>query len=229
MTRAASGSPRAPARPTRVSGVKAFLPMPSELLDAGTTADVVTIPARTVLALEGQGAPEGPAFQHSVDALYGVAYTLKFARKKAGREEFKIGPLEARWWIDDVTHRLPDAPRSTWRWELRMAVPKDVRAAELAQTIEEATHKKGGKLEGNLGAARIALSILPAARVGRVLHIGPYATEAESFARISDALKGAGLVGGNAHSEVYLNDPRRTKPAKLKTVLLLEVAKPGSK
>lgn len=110
-----------------------------------------------------------------------------------------------------------------------MAVPRDVSAAELRQTIDDATHKKGGKLDGNREATRIALSVLPAARVGRVLHIGPYATEAESFARISDALKRAGLVGGNAHSEVYLNDPRRTTPTKLKTVLLLELAQPGSK
>ena len=62
-----------------------------------------------------------------------------------------------------------------------------------------------------------------------MLHVGPYATEGESFARIADMLKGAGIVGGNAHSEVYLNDPRRTKPAQLKTVLLLELAKPGTK
>ncbi|HYL57146.1 MAG TPA: hypothetical protein VEU73_16365 [Gemmatimonadales bacterium] len=201
--------------------------MPSELWDASTTADVITIPTRTVLALEGQGAPEGPAFQHSVGALYGVAYILKFARKKAGLGEFKIGPLEARWWVDDPTRRLPDAPRDAWRWQLRMAVPQDVSAAELVQAIDDATHKKGGKLEGNREAARIALSVLPAARVGRVLHIGPYAAESESFARIADALKGAGLVGGNAHSEVYLNDPRRSKPAQLKTVLLLELAKPA--
>lgn len=227
MTRAALRSQRA--RPRRVSRVKTFLPIPVELLNARTTPDVVTIPARTVLALAGCGAPEGPAFQHSVGALYGVAYTLKFARKKAGRGEFKIGPLEARWWIDDPTRRLPDAPRSTWRWELRMAVPQDVSAVELTQTIDDAIHKKGGKLEGSLDAARVALSVLSAARVGRVLHIGPYATEAESFARIADAVKGAGLVGGNAHSEVYLNDPRRTKPAQLKTVLLLELATPGSK
>lgn len=65
---------------------------------------------------------------------------------------------------------------------------------------------------------------LPAARFGRVLHIGPYATEGESFAGIAKAVEGAGLTPGTAHSEVYLSDPSRTKPDKLKTVLLLELA-----
>jgi hypothetical protein len=57
-----------------------------------------------------------------------------------------------------------------------------------------------------------------------VLHVGPYASEGESFARIVDAIQGAGLTARNAHLEIYLNDPRRTKPEKLKTVLLLELA-----
>jgi hypothetical protein len=202
--------------------------MPPVLWDATTTADVVTVPARKVLALDGQGAPEGQAFQSSVGAVYGVAYTLKFARKHAGRGEFKIGPLEARWWTDEPGRCLVDTPRHTWRWQLRMALPRDVRAAELARTIADATHKRGGKLEGSSEAARVALASLPAERFGRVLHIGPYATEGESFARIAKVMEEAGLMARNAHVEVYLSDPRRTKAEKLKTVLLLEVARPPS-
>lgn len=198
--------------------------MPPVLWDATTTPDVVTVPGRTVLALDGQGAPEGDAFQRSVAAVYGVAYTLKFARKKSGGRDFKIGPLEARWWTDDASRRIPQAPRHTWRWELRLAIPADVSAAELARAIDAATHKKGGKLEGTAEAARVAPRALPAARCGRVLHVGPYASEGESFTRIAAAVEEAGLVAGNAHLEVYLSDPRRTRAEKLKTVLLVELA-----
>ena len=222
MTRVGSRSPRA--RVSRVKEIAAPLPMPRVLWDATTTAQVVTVPARRVLALDGQGAPEGQAFERSVGAMYGVAYTLKFARKKAGGRDFKIGPLEVRWWPDKAGRPLPDTPRETWRWQLRIAIPTDVRAAELAKTIKEATHKKGGKLEGSQEAAQLALAALPAARFGKVLHIGPYSTEGESFARITEVVKGAGLSARNAHLEVYLNDPRRAKPEKLKTVLLLELA-----
>ena len=202
------------------------LPMPPALWKATTTPEVVAVPARTVLALDGQGAPEGQAFQESIGAIYGVAYTLKFARKKARGGDFKIGPLEARWWTEKPGRNVWDTPRQTWRWQLRMAIPRDVRAAELARTIEDATHKKGGKLEGSPEAARLVLAQLPTARLGKVLHVGPYATEGESFARIAAAVKDAGLVARNAHVEVYLSDPRRTKAEKLKTVLLVEVAEP---
>ena len=200
------------------------LPTPRELWAATTTPDIVTIPARTVLALDGRGAPEGAVFQQSVAAVYGVAYTLKFARKKTGYGDFKIGPLEARWWTDEPGRRLPDVPRQAWRWQLRLALPDDVSVVELARAVDQATHKPGGKLYGSAEAARVTLGLLPAERYGRVLHIGPYGAEAESFARIAGVVQQAGLATGNAHSEVYLNDPRRAKPDKLKTVLLLECA-----
>jgi len=198
--------------------------MPDVLWNATTTPDTVTVPSRTVLSLDGQGAPEGETFPRSIMAIYGIAYTLKFARKKAGGRDFKIGPLEARWWTDEPGRRLPDVPREAWRWQLRIACPKDASVAELARTIEDVMKKKGGKLEGNPEVARVRLSVLPATRYGRVLHVGPYGAETGSFARIAEMLKAASLVAGNAHSEVYLSDPRRTKPEKLKTVLLLELA-----
>lgn len=208
----------------QIKRAAAPLPMPRVLWDATTTPEAVTVPARTVLTLDGDGAPEGASFQHAVAAIYGVAYTLKFSRKKAGRRDFKIGPLEARWWTDDPARCLPEVPRESWCWQLRMAVPQNVSVAELTRTMETATHKKGGKLAGNPLVARVTLSELPAARCGRILHIGPYATEGTSFERVSATMKEALLTPGNAHVEVYLNDPRRTKPEALKTVLLLEAA-----
>lgn len=197
--------------------------MPRELWDASTTADIVIVPERTVLSLSGQGAPEGEAFQQSVAAIYGVAYTLKFSRKKAGRPDFKIGPLEGRWWADGVGVLLPQAPRESWRWELRLAVPTTVTAAELARTIDEARQKKGGKLGQNPQAPRVVVTTLQAAKFCRVLHVGPYATEGQSFERIGAMVSEAGLKVRYEHLEVYLGDPRRTKPEKLKTVLLQEL------
>ncbi len=199
------------------------LPMPAALYDATETADIVTIPARTVLAIANHGAPESKLFEQSVGAVYGLAYTLKFARKKAGGRDFKIGPLEGRWWAADLTRRLVDVPRDEWHWELRLALPDDATPAELAAVIEAATTKKGGKLEGSAAARQAKLEHLPAARYGRVLHVGPYKEEGRSFGRIIEVLQAAGLTPRNRHLEVYLNDPRRTKPERVKTVVLLEI------
>jgi hypothetical protein len=208
---------------TQARRAVAPLPTPRELWDATTTPDIVTVPARTVFALEGRSAPEGETFQRSVAAVYGVAYTLKFARKKAGRADFKIGPLEARWWTDEPGRRLPDVPRHAWRWQLRLALPDDVSVGELARAVDAATHKAGGQLYGSAEAGQVTLALLPAERCGRVLHIGPYAAEGESIARIAAMVEHAGLTTRNPHVEVYLSDPRRTKPKSLKTVLLVEV------
>ncbi len=213
---------RPPAR--RPASRKPPLPMPAALLDATTEPDVVEIPARTVLAIDGAGPPDGEAFRRSVGALYGAAYGVKFARKKGGGGEFKVGPLEGRWWAEGVSEDLEGPPpREAWRWRLRLAAPDGVRDAEVEAVVRAAVSRKGGKLEGSEEARRVRVERVAAARVGRVLHVGPYADEARSFARIAAALAAAGLRPARAHVEIYLSDPRRTAAARLRTVLLREI------
>lgn len=218
----ASRPPKRPAPRRRVAAPT--LPMPGALLAARPLADLVEVPARTVLSIDGAGGPELQPFQLATGALYGVAYTLKFTRKPSGGD-FKIGPLEARWWAEGVLAASAEGvpPRDTWRWRLRIAVPDEVTEHELADVIQAATMKKGGKLEGSADARRVALERIPAATMGRVLHVGPYAEEPASFEKIRAALASAGRTGGRAHLEIYLSDPRRTKPERLKTGLLLEL------
>ena len=136
---------------------------------------------------------------------------------------FKVAPLEGRWsatgWSDP--DRVP--PREKWLWRLRLGVPGDVTQAEVANTIREVMGKNKGKLEGSAVAAQIFLEKIPQQRCGRILHLGPYADEPRSFARMKAVLDTAGLVAEHHHLEIYLNDPRRVAPAKLKTVLLKEV------
>jgi hypothetical protein len=196
--------------------------VPAVLLDATTTPDVVDVPARSAIAIDGAGPPDEPGFDRAVAALYGVAYGLKFARKPGGRD-FKVGPLEGRWWAEGAPEGVRQAPRDTWRWRLRIAVPDDVVEADVAAVVRAAVAKKGGKLEASAEALRVALERIPAARAGRILHVGPYATEPASFARMGEALAAAGLRRAHPHVEVYLSDPRRSKPEKLKTVLLGDV------
>ena len=198
------------------------LPVPAVLLGARTTPDVVEVPARSAVAIDGAGPPDDPGFQAAMGALYGVAYGLKFARKPGGRD-FRIGPLEGRWWAEGAPEGILLAPRDTWRWRLRIAVPDDVVEADVAAVVRAAVAKKGGKLEGSEEARRVALERIPATRAGRILHVGPYATEPESFARMGEALAAAGLRRARPHVEIYLSDPRRSKAEALKTVLLGEV------
>jgi len=196
--------------------------MPSVLLDAAQEPDVVEVPARTVVAIDGAGPPDGKAFGRSIGAIYGAAYGLKFSRKSRGTS-FKVGPLEGRWWAEGAPEGVLQAPRETWRWRLRMAVPDDVDESELAKVVLAATSKRGGKLEGSEEARRVFVERVSAATLGRILHVGPYAEEPRSFARVDATVGAAGLRPARSHLEIYLSDPRRTAPSRLRTVLLREV------
>jgi hypothetical protein len=216
---------RSPAAAPRKMRAPVGLPMPVALLDATTVPDVIRLPPRKVLAFVGKGPPEGEPFQRGVGALYGIAYTLRFARKADdAAKDFKIGPLEARWSASvGAVHSAAPPPRESWIWELRIAVPDDVTDGEVGAAIRSATTKKRGKLAGSVEAGQVRLARLPEQLLGRALHVGPYASEPETFTRIHDALAAAGLAPARSHIEVYLSDPRRTAPARCKTVLLREL------
>jgi len=211
---------------TKAPAGKAEWTIPAALVKATTTPAIVTVPARAALAIDGRGAPASDDFQQALAALYGTAYGLKFARKNSGcKTPFKVAALEGLWaaaagWTDETA--LP--PAELWTWRLRMGVPSDMTEPEVAEAIREATSKKGGKLEGSSVVGRILLERIPATRYGRILHIGSYADEPRSFAVLGTALAAAGLSARHSHIEIYLGDPRRTTPEKLKTVLLKEVS-----
>ena len=184
----------------------------------------MSLPKRRCLAIDGVGAPGNEKFQQSIAALYGTAYRLKFARKKVGKHDFKIGPLEGHWAADAPAGSTERPRESTWRWRLRIGVPADVTHDELERIKRDVVTKRGGTLAGSPNVPHVFLESIAAERVGRVLHIGPYADEPASLARIATVLERAGLKPAPTHIEVYLNDPRRARPAALRTVLLRQLA-----
>jgi len=199
--------------------------IPDELIRARTSPDIVLVPGRTCLAISGEKGPETEEFSASVGALYGVAYGLKFARKKTTGEDFKVGALVGIWWAeghDLTTGEVP--PRDSWRWAVQLDVPDNVTSEEVTTVVDAAVGKRGGKLAGSAYAPKIALEREPERRFGRILHVGPFADEPQSFDRIESLLDLEGLQREMWHVEVYLSDPQRTAPEKLKTVLLRPIA-----
>jgi hypothetical protein len=197
--------------------------VPRELVGAKRTPDVVSVPRRRCLAVDGEGSPRDAAFAQAIGALYAVSYTLKFARKKAGLTDFKVGPLEGRWSADVPPGTMVKPPADRWRWRLRIGVPSEVTKADLERVKHDVVTKKG-KQQGSPVVPRIFLESIPAQRAGRILHVGPYRAEQASFELIAPVLDRAGLAAAPTHIEVYLNDPGRTRPAALRTVLLRELA-----
>ncbi len=204
---------------------KQVSPTPDALLKGKVQPDVVDVPSRLVIALSGIGGPAEPAFSAAIEALYGISYAIRFRRKKAGKDVFKVGSLEGEWRAEGDDLRISEIPsQDAWRWRLQMCVPVDVTPEELRGTVELATNKRGGKLEGSEQARSIELLRIESARFARILHVGPYSTEPESFSKIDELLSDQGLEREPWHLEIYLSDPSRTAPEKLRTCLLTRVS-----
>jgi len=192
----------------------------STCFEASRTPAVVRLRPVNCMALEGRGAPESRDFQDAIGALYGVAYTLKFAQQSAGRD-FKVPPLEALWWSDDDFARLEDpralwrVPRGNWRWKALFLLPESVTSEDLRGARETLSDKRGG----DPLPLRVRFERIDEGKCVQVLHVGPYADEPETVRKMQALMKEKGLTPCGFHHEVYLGDPHRTAPARLRTIL----------
>lgn len=179
-----------------------------------TTWALVDVPELRYLAIDGHGDPNtSPAYAAAVEALYATAYTLKFASKASGRD-FVVGPLEGLWWADDLTvftRRAKDA----WNWTMLLHLPGWLTDEQVEDARQAAMAKK--KLAA---IAEVGPLTLREGRCAQVLHVGSYDDEGPILATLHEEFLPANdLRESGHHHEVYLGDPRRTEPAKLKTVL----------
>lgn len=175
---------------------------------------LVEVPDQAFIAIDGAGDPNTVArYGDAVAALYAVAYTAKFAAKAAGHD-FVVAPLEGLWWSDDLD-AFTSGTRDAWQWRMLISMPAWVTAGDVEKARDTALAKK------ELPAiAEVRHTTLSEGRCAQALHHGPYADEAPLLARLHDEWLGEhGLAMRGVHHEVYLSDPRRTAPDRLRTVL----------
>lgn len=184
------------------------------------TPHIIDVPPLPYLMIDGAGAPESAAFMEAVAGLYSAAYTLKFLVKGSGRTDFAVAPLSARWWADDMGAFVAGA-RDEWQWTAMIMQPEHVTADDLAATRAELDRKK--KRVAAHDALR--LETLEEGTCVQVLHLGPYADEGPVIAAMHAHAEDEGYALTGKHHEVYLSDPRRTAPEKLKTVLRQQIKK----
>ena len=177
---------------------------------------VVRLPALKYLMIDGRGDPaKGKEFQEAVQALYTLAYTLKFSSKPGSRQRaMPVLPLDALWWMPGHKGFPANAPRSAWRWQAMLAVPGLVTEAMLAKVRKDVLAKKPIPL-----ARKVRLKTWKEGLCAQVLHVGPYAAERPTIKRLHDFIREQGYRPTGRHHEIYLSDPRRTSPRNLKTIL----------
>lgn len=181
-----------------------------------TDFSTVDVPRMQYLAVDGRGDPNSSAeYAAALEALYPVAYAVKFASKNALGRDFVVGPLEGLWRAEDMT-AFTRGDRNAWEWTLLISQPDWITAEMIPDAVTAVTAKgKGGE-----AVERVRLLTLDEGRSVQILHIGPYAAEAPTLARLHDECMPAnGLTFNGDHHEIYLSDVRRTAPEKLRTVL----------
>jgi len=174
---------------------------------------------------KGQAPGTSPGFQEATQALYGLSYTLKFMlkKRKTNAIDYPVMALEGLWWVEDGMFDI--TIKDNWFYTLMMMQP-DVITKELFEEARQQVRKKRGDSE-MLSKARLAH--FEEGLCVQVMHIGPYATEPTTIKRMKEFMQENGLqdnVGPNGkHHEIYLSDPRKAAPDKMKTVLRHPVVK----
>jgi hypothetical protein len=179
----------------------------------------VDVPPLTYLMVDGQGDPNtSKEFQEAVEALYSLSYTLKFSLKKSPRAiDYGVMPLEGLWWADDPRDFGWGGNRtdkSKWKWTAMIAQPEFITKALVDAAMEEVRKKKNPA-----ALDRVRFETLTEGPSAQVLYLGPFSEEGPTIQRMHDFIHAAGKELRGKHHEIYLNDPRRTAPEKLKTIL----------
>lgn len=184
--------------------------------------EVVEVPPMKYLTIDGAGDPNRSVdFQHAIEALYGLSYTLKFRLKKEGKD-FKVGPLESLWWTSgqaDDGLVNPPASKDELRWTAMIAQPDFLTEEDVAAASIELRIRKNP-----VALARLHLKTIHEGNCVQVLHVGPYSAETPTINALHEYIATHGLRPKGRHHEIYLGDPKRSAPEKLKTIIRQPVA-----
>jgi len=182
--------------------------------------EIVKVPAMKFVMADGAierglGPGTSPLFQENMAALYGIAYTLKFMIKlrKDDPVDYPVMALEGLWWVEDGDFYID--VKDNWLYTVMIMQPDLITPEMFAEALAQLRKKKGDQP----GFARLRLESFEEGLCVQTMHIGPYATEPATVARMQAFAAENGYTMSGKHHEIYMGNPLRADPAKLKTVL----------
>lgn len=178
--------------------------------------DTVDVPPLRYLMIDGHGDPNtSQEYADAIASVYPVAYSLKFFSKRELDRDYVVPPLEALWWATDMRSFTTDRDKSRWRWTVMIMAPDWIDRAMFSAAVDAVSSKAD-----RVGLDRVRLEALVEGRSVQTLHIGSYDDEAEVLRRLhGEYIPDSGLRMTGKHHEIYLSDPRRVEPSKLRTIL----------
>jgi hypothetical protein len=173
----------------------------------------VDVPDMNFLLIDGEGSPSAPEYAQAMEALFGVAYTLKFMIKKQKGVDYGVLPLEGLWWMDDMTQFSAER-KDEWKWTAMIMQPKYVTAEDVKLAIEQVRKKKNPT-----SLPKLRFECFHEGKAAQIMYFGPYSGEAPTIQKIHAYIKTSGHQLCGKHHEIYLNNPSTTAPEKLKTII----------
>ena len=175
---------------------------------------LVEVPRMQFAMVDGKGDPNtAPAYARAVEWLYSVSYPLKFMSKKELGRDYTVPPLEGLWWADDMASFLT-RDKGAWSWTMMIMQPDWITPRMFDAAIEKAVAKRGDAPQ------TLRLEAFEEGLCVQILHVGSYDDEGPVIRRLhEECLPENGLVETGHHHEIYLSDPRKVAPEKLRTVL----------
>ena len=181
---------------------------------------LVEIPQARYLAITGRGEPGGKEFSSKIGALYGMAYTIKMTRKFAGMQDYSVCKLECQLWLDGDSTDFSNTPREQWNWKFLIRTPDFIEEDDLESAVKKLL-EKGKEPE----VKQVKLESISEGLCVQALHVGPYDRECETIEKMMTFAGEQGFEFHGTHHEIYLSDPRRISPERLKTILRMPLRK----
>jgi hypothetical protein len=179
---------------------------------------IVDVPPLNFLMIDGAGNPNtAQEYKDAVEALYGLSYTLKFGVKqgKYGKKayDYPVMALEGLWWMDDMREFSLDR-KDDWKWTMMIMQPDIITPDQVELARADLIKKKNP-----VAASQIRFESYHEGLSAQIMYLGPYADEGPTIQRLHAFIHESGHQLRGKHHEIYLSDPRRTAPEKLKTVI----------
>lgn len=185
--------------------------------------EMVTVPRFQFAKIDGEieaghGPGNSPSFQAAMEALYGISYTLKFSLKQRAENpvDYPVMALEGLWGVEGFDRETFDITQpSGWQYTVMIMQPDLITPEIFEEGLAKLRQKRGDQPAFSL----LRLEGFEEGLCIQTMHLGPYATEMETIARMDDFAEANGYTLHGKHHEIYLGDPRKAAPDKLKTVL----------
>jgi hypothetical protein len=175
---------------------------------------VIDVPPLSYLMIDGQGDPNlSRDYADSVEALFSLAYTIKFALKRAGGTDLRVMPLEGQWWCDDM-RRFSVHDKQAWSWTLMILQPP-----EISTKLVEECRIMLAKKKPLPAIGKVRCSVMNEGLCAQVMHVGPFSEEGPTVERLHSFIKEQGAQLAGKHHEIYLSDIRRAAPEKWRTII----------